>query len=144
MHGRQLSRIKISTLHLPGKISPVIAINAGYKILLNKPSTQVRYNSVYGDVDGVSSRNDYSDYNIYQTGGPFIAAEAGVKARVSRQVALLLALDYSLWSVSGDYHLVDKGYLLGSGGWVPAGSSESTDRSIAYVHVFLVRLGIVF
>ena len=126
------------------KFSPVIALNAGYKILLNKPSTQIHYDTVYSNILGVSAQNDYSDYDTYKCGGFFITAEAGVKARVFRRVALYLAVDYSLWSVSGVYHLMNREYLLGSGGWVLTGSTETTDKSLAYVHVFLVRLGIVF
>jgi hypothetical protein len=130
---------------LTGILSPVIAINAGYKILLNKPSTQVRYDTVYSTVLTVEARNDYSDYNTYQRGGPFITAEAGVKARVFRRVAFFLAVDYSLWSISGDYYLSNNGYLRGSGGnWAGTDKTKTTDKSMAYVHIFLVRLGIVF
>ena len=129
---------------LNGKFSPVIAVNGGYKFLLNRPSTQLRYDTVYSSAIGVPGRNDYTDYNIFQRGGPFITAEAGVKARFFKQVALFFAVDYSLWSVSGDYHLLNQQDLLGSGGWVKTGSSESTDKSLAYVHMFLIRLGIVF
>jgi len=99
---------------LTGKYSPVIAVNGGYKFLLNQPSTQIRYDTVYGNVLTVSSRDDYSDYNIFNRGGPFITAEAGVRARFFKRVALYLAVDYSLWSVSGEYYLTDHQYLLGS------------------------------
>jgi hypothetical protein len=129
---------------LTGKISPVIALDAGYKFLLNKPPTQIRYDTVYGNILGFSSRNDNSDYNIFTHGGPFITAEAGVKARVFRKVALYLAVDYSLWSVSGDYYLANRGYILGSGGWSQVSSTETADKSTAYVHAFFVRLGIAF
>jgi hypothetical protein len=130
---------------LTGKFSPVIAVNAGYKVLLNKPSTQIRYDTVYSNVLFVDARNDYSDYNIFKHGGPFITAEAGVKARFFKRVALYLAADYSLWSISGDYHLTNRQYLLGSDDiWRLTGSKETTDKSLAYVHVFLVRLGICF
>lgn len=130
---------------LTGKLSPVIAINAGYKILLNKPSTLVRYDTVYSSILTVSARNDYADYNIYKRGGPFITAEAGVRAMVFRHAGLYLAVDYSLWSVSGTYYLTNKQDLQGSDNiWRMTGSNETTDKSLAYVHVFLVRLGIVF
>ncbi len=130
---------------LTGKFSPVIAINAGYKFLLNKSSTQSRYDTVYSAIITVSARNDYSDYNIFKRGGPFITAEAGVKARVFKRVALYLAVDYSLWSISGDYHLTNKLNLLGSDDkWRQTGFSETTDNTLAYVHVFFIRLGIVF
>ncbi len=130
---------------LTGKFSPVIALNAGYKVLLNKPSTQIRYDTVYSTIITVSARNDYSDYNVYKRGGPFITAEGGVIARVFKRVALYLAADYSLWSVSGDYHLTNKQNLLGSDDvWRLKSTVETTDKSLAYVHVFLVRFGIAF
>lgn len=137
--------IDIRYTPLTGKFSPVIAVNAGYKVLLNKPSTQIRYDTVYGNVLFVDSRNDYSDYNIFKRGGPFITAEAGAKARFFKRVALYLAVDYSLWSISGDYHLTNRQYLLGSDNiWRLTDSAETTDKSLAYVHVFLFRLGICF
>jgi hypothetical protein len=137
--------IDIRFTPLNGKISPVIAVNGGYKFLLNKPSTQIRYDTVYGNVLFVDSRNDYSDYNIFKRGGPFITAEAGVKARFFKRVALYLAADYSLWSISGDYHLTNRQNLLGSDNiWRLTASAETTDKSLAYIHVFLVRLGICF
>jgi len=137
--------IDIRYTPLTGKFSPVIAVNAGYKVLLNKPSTQIRYDTVYSNVLFVDARNDYSDYNIFKRGGPFITAEAGVKARFFKRVALYLAVDYSLWSISGDYHLLDKLDLQGSDDiWRFNKSAETTDKSLAYVHVFFVRLGICF
>jgi len=130
---------------LKGKCSPVIAVDGGYKFLLNKPSTQVRYYSAYGDVDGVSSRNDYSDYNVYSGGGPFITAEAGVRYKICKHSALFLSVDYSLWSVSGTYYLTNKLYLLNAdNNWINDNTVETTNKSLAYVHVFIVRLGIVF
>jgi hypothetical protein len=129
---------------LKGKFSPVIAVNGGYKFLLNRPSTQVRYDTIYSSAIGVPGRNDYTDYNLFTHGGPFITAEAGVSAKVFRKAALFLAVDYSLWSITGDYHLLNQQDLLGSGGWVKTGLSETTDKSLAYVHMFLIRLGIVF
>ena len=130
---------------LTGKISPVIAVNAGYKIILNKPFTQTRHDTVYSNILTVSARNDYSDSNYYHRGGPFITTELGIKFSVSRRVAIYLAADYSLWSVSGDYNLSDNFDLLGSDDvWRRNRSSGTTDKSLAYVHTFFVRLGIVF
>ncbi len=137
--------IDIRYTPLTGKFSPVIAVNAGYKVLLNKPSTQVRYDTVYSSASFVPARNDYSEYTIYKQGGPFITAEAGFKAMVFKRVGLYVAVDYSLWSVSGDYHLLDKLDLQGSDDiWRFNKSAETTDKSLAYVHVFFVRMGICF
>jgi hypothetical protein len=130
---------------LQGNFSPVIAVNAGYKFLLNKPSTQVRYDTVYSSIITVSARNDYSDYNMFKRGGPFITAEVGVKVSVFKGVSLYLAADYSLVSVSGDYHLTNKQNLLGSDDiWRLTSSKETTEKSLAYVHAFFLRLGVVF
>jgi len=130
---------------LKGKFSPVIAVNGGYKFLLNKASTQVRYDTTYSNTIGVPGRNDYSDHNIFTQGGLFITAEAGVRAMIFKHIGLYLAVDYSLWSVSGTYYLTNHQDLLGSDNiWRLTASNETTDKTLAYVHMFLVRLGIVF
>jgi hypothetical protein len=128
------------------QFSPVIAIDGGYKFLLNKAGTQTRYDTTYSTIDlEVSSRNDLRDYNIFNQGGPFITAEAGIKAKVYRRLALYLAFDYSLWRISGDYYLTNRTDLLGSdNNWVKSGLVETMEKSVAYVNVFLVRLGISF
>jgi len=126
------------------KFSPVIALNGGYKILLNRPSTGTRDYSTYSNVLTVPSRNDFTDYNTYLRGGPFFTAEVGVKAKVCKKLALFLAVDFSIWSITGDYHLKNKQYLQGSGGWVLTDSTQTTEKSLAYVNMFLFRLGIVF
>jgi hypothetical protein len=137
--------IDIRLTPLTGKFSPVIAINAGYKILLNKPSTQIRYDTVKSSAGFVPARNDYSEYTIYDQGGPFVTAEVGFRAMVFKRVGLYLAVDYSLWSVSGVYYLSDKLELQGSDDiWRVNSSAETTDKSMAYVHAFFVRLGICF
>lgn len=137
--------IDIRYTPLTGKFSPVIAVNGGYKFLLNKSSTQVRYDTVYSSASFVPARNDYSEYTIYKQGGPFITAEVGFKAMVFKRVGIYVAVDYSLWSVSGDYHLSDKLDLQGSDDiWRFNKSAETTDKTLAYVHVFLFRLGICF
>ena len=129
---------------LDDKFSPVIALNGGYKFLLNKATTQVRYDTLYGSVDVVSSRNDYKDYNTFKQGGLFFTIEAGVKAKISRCLALYVAVSYSLTKISGDYYLTNQTDLLGSAGWAQSGLDQTTEKSIAYVQVFQVRLGIAF
>lgn len=129
---------------LTGRITPVIAVDAGYKIVLKKTSTQVRYDTVYSNTIGVESRNNYADSNIYTSGGPFITGEIGVRALISKKVGVYLSVAYSLWSISGTYYLSDKQELLGSAGWVAAGKSEPVEKSLAYVHAFLLRFGITF
>jgi hypothetical protein len=137
--------VDIRLIPLTGKFSPVIAVNAGYKVLLNKPSTQVRYDTVYNSASFVPARNDYSEYTIYKQGGPFITAEAGFRAMLFKRVGIYAGVAYSLWAVSGDYHLSDKLDLQGSDDiWRFNKLAETNDNSLAYVHAFLVRLGVCF
>jgi hypothetical protein len=130
---------------LKSRVSPEIAVNAGYKILLNKPSTQVRYDTVYSSASFIPARNDFSEYSVYNQGGPFVTAEIGLRARAFKAGGLYFAVAYSLWSVSGDYFLGDKLELQGSDDiWRVRTSVETTDKSLAYVHAFFVRLGFFF
>ena len=128
-----------------GNLEPVVALNLGYKVLLNKPSTQSKIDSVLSNALLVESKDIYTSYNTYTTGGLFLTAEIGVKAHITKKIALYLSVDYSLWSNSGTYYLSDKAYLLNSSNeWVPAGSSKSSEKSLAYVDAFTVRFGIIF
>jgi hypothetical protein len=129
---------------LDKKVSPVVAVDGGYKFLLNKASTQNRFDTALGNIDGISSRTDYMDNNVFNQGGLFFTVEAGVKAKVFKKVALFLSLDYSLWEITGDYHLSTQTDILGSDGWVLSNPIMTTENSVAYIHVFLVRLGIAF
>ena len=126
------------------KVSPVIVLNAGYKILLNKPSSQVVYDTAYHTVITVSGRSDYADYDIYRNGGPFITAGIGVKLRLYRRLSAYCSAEYSLWSVSGNRYSSDRSWLMGNNGWALVNSTETTSRTMTYVHVFQIRLGIVF
>lgn len=130
---------------LSGRVSPVLALNGGYKFLLNRPSTQHRFDTVYSSIITVSARDDLEEYTIYKRGGPFITAEAGVSFKIIHNFAIYLSADYTLSSISGDYHLSDKEDLLGADNkWRLKTSSESVDNSLAYIHEFFLRLGIVF
>jgi hypothetical protein len=135
----------IRYIFLEQNFSPVIALNGGYKFLLKKTSTQIRYDTTYGVIDEeVSARFDNSDYNIFNQGGLFFTIEAGIKEKIYKRLDLYFAFDYSLWKISGDYYLTNRTDLLGSAGWVQASSVETTEKSVAYVQVFLIRLGISF
>ena len=113
--------------------------------MLNKPSTQVRYDSIFGNVLGVDSKNIYAENTVYNAGGFFFTGEIGGKAMISKNLSVYLSIDYSLWAISGTYYLSEKEYLLGSTGlWAQVGKNESTEKTIAYVHAFLLRLGIAF
>jgi hypothetical protein len=68
-----------------------------------------------------------------------------MKARICKRVALYMAIDYSLTAISGEYYLTNRTDLLGSdNNWVKSGLVETMEKSVAYVNVFLVRLGISF
>jgi hypothetical protein len=136
--------VDVRYVALKGKVSPVLVVNAGYKFLLNRPSTQMVYDTVYSSVITVSARDDYSEYETYTGGGPFITAGIGVNARFYRQMLVNFSVEYSLWSVSGDHHTTDVSYLYGSAGWAKTGTTETVSRTLAYVHMFQVRLGIGF
>lgn len=129
---------------LDKKVSPVVAIDGGYKFLLNKGTTQNRFDTIPGNIDGISSRTDYMDNNVFNQGGLFFTVEAGVKAKVFKNVALFLSVDYSLWKITGDYHLTTQNDILGSDGWVLSNPIKTTENSVAYINVFLVRLGVAF
>jgi hypothetical protein len=126
------------------RFSPVIAVDGGYKFMLKKAVTQNRIDTTLGNIDGIPSRTDYLDNNVFSQGGFFFTAEGGVKARVSKKLALFLSVDYSLWQVSGDYNLTSQTDILGSDGWVLSNPVTTTENSIAYVHIFFIRLGIAF
>ncbi|MGA3013343.1 MAG: hypothetical protein ABSD71_04845 [Bacteroidales bacterium] len=126
------------------RFSPVVAVDGGYKFMLKKAVTQNRIDTTLGNIDGISSRTDYLDNNVFSQGGFFFTAEGGVRAKVSKKVALFLSVDYSLWQVSGDYYLTSQNDILGSDGWVLSNPVTTTENSIAYVNIFFVRLGIAF
>jgi len=130
---------------LNGKVSPVIALDAGYRILLNRPTTQTVYDTSYYSVITVSGRSVYADKDLYWQGGPFITTALGLKVRLYGRWSAYLAGEYSLWSISGDRYTTETKFLLGSNDiWSKVGYSESTVRTTAYLHLFQVRLGIVF
>jgi len=136
--------IDIRYTFLSTPFSPVIAVDGGYKFLLNKATTQTRIDTTYGNIDEIPSRFDNKDYNIFTQGGLFVTAEVGVKARLFHKIALFLAIDYSLWAISGTYYLSNQTDIQGSDGWVTSTPVETTEKSVAYVNAFLVKLGIVF
>ena len=135
--------IDIRYTALQGKVSPVVAFDAGYKFLLNRPTTQTIYDTSYYNVVTVSGRSDYADHDLYRSGGFFMTAGIGLKVRLYGRLSAYLAGEYSLWTVSGDRYSSEKSYLWGNDdNWSLVGSTETTDRTMAYVHVFQVRLGI--
>lgn len=119
------------------KVSPVLAINGGYKVLLNVPSSQmVSWTEV---VFPGFFWTDFFDYDTYRRGGFFVTAEIGMKAHVWKRLALCLSADYSLWSVSGDHHHWTVEHASGK-----ITKTHEVSRTVAYTHQFMIRLGFGF
>ena len=122
---------------LDKKISPVIAVDGGYKVLLNIPSSQMiswteeTYPGFYW--------TDYYEYDTYTRGGFFFTVEAGVKANVWKRVNIYLSVDYSFWSVAGDHH-----YWMYEHIGDETVETHSTSGTVAYTDQFVVRLGFGF
>jgi hypothetical protein len=119
------------------RVSPVVALGGGYKVLLNVPSSQ---RSVWTETPfpGFLWTN-YSAYDTYTEGGFFFSAELGMKANLWKRMYLYLSVNYSYWSVAGDYHL-----------WAEEHTGENvtetheTTRTVAYTDQVMVRLGFGF
>jgi hypothetical protein len=127
---------------LKKKISPVIALDGGYKFLLNNYSSSFIYES---DVifPGVAW-DDYYDNDTYKQGGFFLTAEAGIKMNIYKRLIIYGSVDYSLWSVSGDHHHWIYDYKVNSDNQTILKETEITSRTLAYTHIFLIRLGFGF
>jgi hypothetical protein len=119
------------------KVSPVIAVGAGYKALLNVPSTDVTHRTVY--VFPGFWTNDYYENDTYTRGGFFFTAEAGVRGRVWKRFNLYGSVEYSWWSVSGHHNT----WLYQNKGGTITDFYESTGV-VAYTHSFTVRVGFGF
>jgi hypothetical protein len=122
-------------------ITPVIALNAGYKILLNIPSSQVRYQ--YLLVFPGMAWTEYYDYDEYNKGGFFITAEVGVKIPVYKRFGIYCSADYSVWKIAGVHHYWQYNYFSGQQGIIEQ-SYHGTDNTLAYVQAFLFRIGFLF
>ena len=127
---------------LKKKISPVLAVDAGYKVLLNIPSTQFILHT--DTIFSGSVWTDYYDNDTYKKGGFFITIEAGIKMNIFKRVLIYGSADYSLWSISGNHNFWIYEYLPGSGSGSTLKVSEIVSPTLAYTHIFLVRLGIGF
>jgi len=125
------------------KVSPVIAVDAGYKFLINIPSSQMVTwtDSIYPPY----AWNDYYLYDTYLRGGFFFTAELGVRFRVYKRLGLYCSADYSLWSVSGENHYWVYQYVPGEEpGTIKLITTETVQKVLAYQHVFLIRFGFTF
>jgi hypothetical protein len=127
---------------LRSRVSPVIALNLGYKFLLNIPSTQ--YTTHTDTVYSGYAWNSYYSLDTYKTGGWFLGAEAGVKMRIARKFFLNAFLGYSLWSVSGTRNEWLYQFLPSSQGGIQETDILTTYKSTAITHTFMFRVGFGF
>jgi hypothetical protein len=122
---------------LDKRVSPVIAVDGGYKVLLNIPSSQLQ-TWTYTAFPGFAW-TDYSVYDTYTQGGFFIAAEAGVKANVWERLNLYLSINYSFWSIAGDHHVWSEEHV-----GVTTNETHDITHTMAYTDQWTVRLGFGF
>jgi hypothetical protein len=127
---------------LDKKVSPVIALQGGYKFLLNRSSTQVSTWRV--DVFPPWAYTIYDEYDYYYEGGFSFTIEAGVRAKIYRRLAIFFSADYSVWSVSGDHYKWTYQYLSAPDGQPKVTTSHYTLPTIAYNQMLLFRVGIAF
>ena len=127
---------------LTSRITPVLALQGGYKFLLNRSSTQV--SSWRVDVYPPYAWTTYDEYDYYSQGGYFFTVEAGVKAKIYERLGIYLSACYSVWSVSGDHYIWTYQYLSSPDGAPKETTSHSILPSMAYNQVLLIRLGISF
>jgi len=123
-------------------ISPFVAVDAGFKILLNIPSTQ--YTTHTDTIYPGYAWNTWYDYDTYKSGGWFVNCEAGIKVRVCKRLSLNGSFGYSLWSVSGTRNTFLYQFLPASQGGVQETDFLSTLKTKAIIHSFLFRLGFSF
>jgi hypothetical protein len=124
------------------KVSPVIALQVGYKYLLNRSSTQITAWKV--DIYPGYAWTTYNEYDYYTRGGLFFTIEGGVKAKVYKKLAVYLSASYSVGSVSGDHYLWAYEYLSAPGGEPKETTSREIHPAFAYAQMLLLRLGIAF
>jgi hypothetical protein len=127
---------------LDKKVTPVIALQGGYKFLINRSSTEVSTYTV--DIFPPYAYNTYDEYDYYDQGGFLFTVEAGVKAKVYKRFAVFFSADFSVWSVSGDHYKWTYQYLSAPDGQPKVTTSHYTLPSIAYNQMLLFRLGFAF
>jgi hypothetical protein len=126
---------------LKSRVSPVIALQGGYKFLINLPYSQTDY-SYYWMYPGLVINESYL-WDEYTRGGLYLSAEIGVNYKIYKRFGLYASLAYSLWSVSGvNNELVVQTIYMNSPPVVK--EWQYTETVKAYQHIFLFRLGFTF
>ena len=124
------------------KVTPVVALQGGYKFLLNRPSSQITSYTIY--IFPPYAWTSYDEYDYYTQGGFFFTVEGGVKAKVYKRLAVYVSASYSVWSVSGDHYTWAYQYLSAPGGQPKVTTSHSITPTMAYNQIVLFRFGIAF
>ena len=124
------------------KVSPVIALQGGYKFLINRSSTEV--NTWKEDIFPPFAYRIYDEYDYYYEGGFSFTIEAGVKAKLYQRLAIYFSANYSVWTVSGDYYRWTYEYLSAPGGQPKETTTYYTLPTMAYNQMLLFRVGIAF
>ena len=127
---------------LKTRVSPVIALQGGYKWLINTPSSQM--DEWMECVFPPYAWNYFYNYDTYKRGGFFAAAEIGVNAKVYGRFGIYSCISYSIWSVSGDNHYWIYNYTSFGPGEVSYIATENISHVLAYQQIFLFRLGFSF
>lgn len=127
---------------LKTRFTPVIALQGGYKVLINTPTTQMDewMEWVYPPI----AWNYYYNYDTYTRGGLFWAVEIGMNARVYKRFGLYASVSYSMWSVAGTNHYWIYQATEFGAGQLSAIATEYTQDVLAYQGIFLFRLGFTF
>jgi hypothetical protein len=124
------------------KVSPVIALQGGYKFQLNSSSSEVKTWKV--DIFPPYAYSIYDEYDYYYEGGFSFTIEAGVKFKLVQRLGIYLSADYSVWTISGDHYKWTYTYLSAPGGSVKETTTHYTLPTMAYNQMLLFRVGIVF
>jgi len=124
------------------KVSPVIALQGGYKFQLNSSSSEVKTWKV--DIFPDFAYSIYDEYDYYYQGGFSFTIEAGVKVKLYQRFGIYLSADYSVWTISGDHYKWTYTYLSAPGGSVKETTTHYTLPTMAYNQMLLFRVGIAF
>ena len=127
---------------LKTRFTPVVALQGGYKILVNTPSSQMDEWMTW--IYPPFAWNYYYNYDTYTRGGLFANLEIGVNARVYRRLGIYASVDYSVWSVSGTNHYWVYNATEFDPVKVTAVVTEYTQAVLAYQGIFLFRIGFTF
>lgn len=120
------------------KFSPVLAMQAGYKYMINRSSSQI--DSWRVSAMG-SSYTDYEEYDYYDQGGMSFTVEGGIKMKLYHRMGLYIGVSYSAWTVSGQHYKWMFTHLEVLGGNVVEKTSRTITPTEAYHNMLLVRLG---